>query len=93
MSLQRGVLRRRGVLRGEPPQEIIADIQCFASPEVGSELQDGRAVLKIKSVQPVCESSMVDGDYDFIPVTAGLFPAETILHLRKSDGSWDWRDK
>ena len=51
-------------------------------------------LLKIKSVQPVKENAIfMDGEYNFMPVTAGLFTIGVVLQLRKSDGNWNWRGK
>jgi hypothetical protein len=94
MTMQRGVLKPCKSYRDELPEEIVADMQYCAWPETGEIVRDGRVQLKIKSIQPVKESDiLVEGEYDFMPVTAGLFCIGTVLQLRKSDGDWCWRVK
>jgi hypothetical protein len=94
MTVQRGVLKRRNHLySGKLPEEIVADVQYCAGPEQDHDLGLGRVALKIESVKAVNESSIPDGNYDFMPVTAGLFSIAMALPLKKSGDSWDWRGK
>lgn len=94
MTMQRGLLKSRRNHQGQIVRETISDIQYFGCPEVGEILPDGRLVLKIKALQPVDESHVLeDGEYDFIPVTAGFVNIGTVMQLRKSGDKWDWRGK
>jgi hypothetical protein len=73
-------------------EEIIADVRFLAGPEQ-SDLERGRVVVNIAGVKTIDESEIPDGDYDFLPVTAGLFTPAVALPLRKSGDHWNWRTK